>query len=291
MPTHVVAPTIKMAVSTSEGKLLKPGQYVKPNVRPAEAEVPPSAPRRQALPPQTLSGQTRPAPPASGSASLSRAFSLASADLLRASRPDAGRQECPQRNPGHAEAPGGREAGSLSLQSATPPGSHSLAPDTTPLVGKAAGSCPGPGPRSRPLDRRRFSLAPPREERSAPRQQPAPGPAVAPEGGGSSPQLQHLSPTAAPAARTKPQAPQPSGDVAAAAPVRVGHSLSQGDRAPGQGHREGFPARSPGRSPDLAPHASRAPEDPGPGNNSRSAPGSPEPGGDQQTVWYEYGCV
>ncbi|KAM7158003.1 protein Daple-like isoform 4-T4 [Molossus nigricans] len=293
LPAHSVAPAFKLAVSPSEGKLLAPGQYTKPNFRPAEAAAAPSAPLRQALPPQTLSGQTRQAPaaptahaPASGAAALTRAFSLASAHLLRASRPEAFRQESPQ-SPGHSENSGGRET--HPLQSSTPPSSHSLAQERTPLVGKLGGSCQGPGPRSRPLDMRRFSLAPPKEER-APLQQPAPAPAPALEGGGSS-QLQHLAPAAAPAARTKPQTPQHSGEAATVAPGRVGHSLSQGDRVPGQGHREGCPAKSPGRSPDVAPHARRAPEDSSPGDSSKSTPVSPEPGGDQQTVWYEYGCV
>ncbi|KAM8781278.1 protein Daple [Rhynchonycteris naso] len=295
MPTSFVAPTIKMAVSTSEGKLVKPGQYVRPNFRPAEAEAAPSAPPRQAQPPQSLSlGRARPAavppashPPPSRSASLSRAFSLASADLLRASGPEACKQEPPQKS-GGSEASGGRETGSHALQSPTPSGSHSLARERTPLVGKAGGSGPGPGPRSRPLDTRRFSLAPPKEERLAPLHQSATAPAIATVGGGgSSSQPPHFSP----AARTKPRTLQHSGEVAAVAPVRAGLSLSEGDGVPGQGHREGLPAKSTGRSPDLAPHASRASEDFSRGNNSKSTPASPEPGGDQQTVWYEYGCV
>lgn len=301
MPTSFVAPTIKMAVNTSEGKLLKPGQYVKPNFRPPEAEASPSAPLRQAQPPQSLSlGRPRqaampPAPhtPATRSTSLSRAYSLASADLLRATGPEVCKQESPQK-PGGAEASGSRETGSHALQSHTAPSSHSLARERTPLMGKAGGSCQGVAPRNRPLDMRRFSLAPPKEERLAPLQQSATAPAIATGGGGgcgSNPQLQHLSPATAPAARTKPQTPQHSGEVATITPVRAGLSLSEGDGVPGQGHSEGLPAKSPGRSPDLPPHISRAPEDFSRGNNSRSTPASPEPGGDQQTVWYEYGCV
>ncbi|XP_006208258.2 protein Daple [Vicugna pacos] len=293
MPTSFVAPTIKLAVTTSEGKLLKPGQYVRPNFRPAEAEAPPSAPQRQAQPPQSLSlGRPRQAtmPPASHtpagrSTSLSRAFSLASADLLRASGPEACKQE-----PGGPEASGVRETGNHTLPNSTPPSSHSLARERTPLAGKTGSSCQGPGPRSRPPDVRRFSLAPPKEERLAPLQQSATSPAVA-TGGGSSSQLQHFSPAAAPAARTKPQPPPHSGEVATVAPVRAGLSPLEGDGAPGQGHSDGLPAKGPGRSPDLAPHGSLAPEDFSRGSSSKSTPASPEPGGDQQTVWYEYGCV
>ncbi|XP_033622654.1 protein Daple isoform X2 [Fukomys damarensis] len=299
MPTSFVAPTIKMAISTSEGRQLKPGHYVKPNFRPAEAEVPAGALPRQAQPPQSLSlGRPRQATmaPASRSASLSRAYSLASADLLRASGPEACRQESPQKL-GGPEALGGRETGSHSLQSPVPPSSHSLVRERTPLAGKADASCQGSGSgsgsRNRPPDTRRFSLAPPKEERLAPLQQSATVPAIATttSSGGSSSQLQHFSPAAAPATRTKPKMPPHSGEVATIVPVRVGLSLSEGDKILGQGHAEGLLAKSPGRSPDSAPHASRSPEDFSRGGSSKSTPASPEPGGDQQTVWYEYGCV
>ncbi|XP_029808847.1 protein Daple isoform X2 [Suricata suricatta] len=303
MPTSFVAPTIKMPVNTPEGKLLKPGQYVKPNLRPAEAEAPPGAPPRQAQPPQSLSlGRPRQATmpptshtPASRSASLSRAFSLASADLLRASGPEACRQEAPQKL-GGPDPTGGREPGSHVLRSPTPPGSHGLARERTPLAGKTCGSSgQGPAPRSRPPDVRRFSLAPPKEESLVPLQQSATAPAIA-SGGGStcsgSSQPQHFPPAvAAPATRTKPQTSPHSGEAATTAPVWGALGLSDGDGVPRQGHGEGLPAKSPGRSPDVAPHASRAPEDSSRGSSLKSTPVSPEPGGDQQTVWYEYGCV
>ncbi|XP_025775165.1 protein Daple [Puma concolor] len=301
MPTSFVAPTIKMPVNTPEGKLLKPGQYVKPNSRPAEAEAPPSAPPRQAQPPQSLSlGRPRQATmpptshtPAGRSASLSRAFSLASADLLRASGPEACKQEAPQKLGGPDTS--GRETGSHVLQSPTPPTSHSLARERTPLAGKTCSSSgQGPAPRSRPPDVRRFSLAPPKEERLVPLQQSATAPAIASGGGGacgSSSQPQHFPSAAAPATRTKPQTPPHSGEAATIAPVRGALGLSEGDGVPRQGHGEGLPAKSPGRSPDLALHASRAPEDFSRGSSLKSTPASPEPGGDQQTVWYEYGCV
>nr|XP_012629385.1 protein Daple isoform X3 [Microcebus murinus] len=298
MPTSLVAPTVKMAVGAPEGRLLKPGQCVKPNFRPAEAEAPPGVPPRQAQPPQSLSlGRPRQATmspashtPPSRSASLSRAFSLASADLLRASGPEACKQESPQK-PGVPEVSGARETGSHSLQSSTAPGSHSLARERTPLVGKAGSSSQGLGPRSRPLDTRRFSLAPPKEERLAPLQQSATVPAIATVGGGGGSGSQHFSPAAAPAARTKPKTPPHSGEMATVAPVRAGLGFPEGDGGSGQGYVEGLPAKSPGRSPDSAPHTSRGPEDCSRGSSSKSTPASPEPCGDQQTVWYEYGCV
>lgn len=299
MPTSFVAPTIKMAISTSEGRQLKPGHYVKPNFRPAEAEVPAAASPRQVQPPQSLSlGRPRQATvspashaPASRSASLSRAYSLASADLLRASGPEACSQESPQKL-GVPEASGGRETGSHGLQSPVPPGSYSLARERTAMASKADGPCQGPGPRSRPPDTRRFSLAPPKEERLAPLQQSMTVPAIATTSGGSgsSSNSQHFSPVAAAASRTKPKMPPHCGEVATIAPVRAG--LSEGDKNQGPSHTEGLLAKvGPGRLPDLAPHASQGPEDFSRGGSLKSTPASPEPGSDQQTVWYEYGCV
>ncbi|XP_055448904.1 protein Daple isoform X1 [Psammomys obesus] len=294
MPTSFVAPTIKIPVTTSEGQQLKPGHFVKPSLRPSEAEALAGIPSRQVQPPQSLSlGRPRQATmpptchvPVSRSASLSRTFSLASADLLRASGPEACRPGSPQ-NPRCAEAAGARETGSHSLK-----GSHSLARERTPLVGKADSSSPGPGPRGRPLDTRRFSLAPPKEERLAPLQQSATAPALATGcGSDSNAQIQHCSPAVAPSVRTKPKVPPHSGEVATVTPVRPGLGTSEGGGTPGHGHSEGRLTKSPGRSPDVAPHRSRGPEDLTRGSSSESMPASPEPGGDPQTVWYEYGCV
>ncbi|XP_062037231.1 LOW QUALITY PROTEIN: protein Daple [Lepus europaeus] len=263
MPTSLVAPTIKMAVSTPEVRQPKPGQYVKPSFRsPAETPASPSAPPRQVQPPQSLSlGRPRQAaPPASRSASLSRAFSLASADLLRASGPEACRHECPPQKPA-----GSRDSGSHPPPGPGPSSSpHSLVRERTPLAVKAGSTCPGP--RSRPLDMRRFSLAPPKEERLAPLQQSATAPALASGASSCSP--------AAPPARTKPRTPPHTAEVAAVVPVRAGPGLTELDG-------EGPPAKGPVRPP----------EDCNRGSSSRSTPASPEPGGDPQTVWYEYGCV
>uniref|UniRef100_A0A2K5CQM3 Calponin-homology (CH) domain-containing protein n=1 Tax=Aotus nancymaae TaxID=37293 RepID=A0A2K5CQM3_AOTNA len=287
MPTSFVAPTIKMAAPASERKPLEPGQYVKPNSRLTEAEAPPSVAPRQSL----SLGRPWQAPvpaashaPAGRGASLSRAFSLASADLLPASGPEACKQESPQKL-GAPEASGGRETGSHTLSSPAPPSSHSLAWERTPLVGRSGGSCQGPGPRSRPLDTRCFSLAPQKEERLAPMHQSATDPAIAAAGagaggGGSNSQLPHFSP-----------APPHSGEVATIARFRAGLNLSEGDGVPRQGCGEGLPAKSPGLSSDWALHLRRSLEDFSRGSSSKSTPASLEPGGDQHTVWYEYGCV
>lgn len=89
----------------------------------------------------------------------------------------------------------------------------------------------------------------------------------------------------------KPKGPQHSGEVATVAPVRPGLGTSEGDGGPGHGYSEGLLTKSPGRSSDLAPHVKRGPDDFSQGSSSKSTPASPEPGGDPQTVWYEYGCV
>lgn len=258
-PTSLVAP-LKVAASTPEGRPLKLGQCVKPSSRVAE-------------PPQTLSlGRV---PPTRRGASLSRAFSLASADLLRASGPEACRQDTPLKS-GNSETSGVREGAGHPLQNPPTLVPHGLARERTPLVGKVGGTCPTP--RSRPADTRRFSLAPPKEERLAPLQQSATAPAIAT-------QLQHLTPAASPTPRTKPQAPLHSGEVATVTPVRAGLGLQEGD-----GASEGL-HKTPGRRPDVGTHTTRGPEDLGQGSSSRSMPASPDPPGDPQTVWYEYGCV
>ncbi|XP_051833353.1 protein Daple [Antechinus flavipes] len=305
MPTNFVAPTIKMPVHTAEGKLLKPGQYVKPNFRQSEPEPPAGTPGplRLAPPPQSLPlGRPKQAPlpppsstPAGRSASLSRAFSLASADLLRASGPDGYKQDPPQKLGGDAH--GGKEPVSQTLRPpAASSGLHSLSRER-PQSAKIGGSSQGPSPRARQFDSRRFSLAPPKEERLLPHQQASASPAISTSGSGpgTSQQQEGLSPglgqpfSSIPVsvARTKPKAPPHSGEVAAIAPVRM--VLPEGDGASRPGQNDGFTAKSQTKAPELAP--SLGLDDFGRGGGSKSAPGSPEPGGDQQTVWYEYGCV
>ncbi|XP_068942101.1 protein Daple isoform X2 [Petaurus breviceps papuanus] len=306
MPTSFVAPTIKMAVNTAEGKLLKPGQYVKPNFRQTEPEPPANTPGslRLCQPPQSLplgrpKQATLPPPssaPSGRSASLSRAFSLASADLLRASGPDIYKQESPQKVGGDAH--GGKEPGSQTLR--LPPSSslHTLSRER-PQSAKIIGSSQGPSSRNRQFDSRRFSLAPPKEERPLPHQQASTSPAISMSGSGTgiSQQQEHLSPglgqpfSSIPmsAARTKPKTPPHSGEVATIAPVRMVPHPPEGEGASWQGQNDGFTSKSQSKAPDST--HSPGLEEFSRGGGSKSTPGSPEPNGDQQTVWYEYGCV
>uniref|UniRef100_A0A5F8GT10 Coiled-coil domain containing 88C n=1 Tax=Monodelphis domestica TaxID=13616 RepID=A0A5F8GT10_MONDO len=308
MPTNFVAPTIKMAVNTAEGKLLKPGQYVKPHFRQTEPEPPaiPPGSLRLAQPPQSLplskpKQATLPPPssaPAGRGASLSRAFSLASADLLRASGPDAYKQE-PSQKLG-ADTHGGREAGSqaLRLPPSSSAGPHGLSRER-PQSAKIVGSSQGPGSRHRPFDSRRFSLAPPKEERPPLLPPSSTSPAISSSGCGTglSQQQEHPSPGPGPpfssipvsAARTKPKSPPHAGEVATVAPVRLAPQFPEGDGPSWQGPSDGFLSKGQTKAPDAA--HSPGLEELARGGNSKSTPGSPEPSGDQQTVWYEYGCV
>ncbi|XP_038608801.1 protein Daple isoform X2 [Tachyglossus aculeatus] len=301
MPTSLVSPTVKMAVHTAEGRLLKPGQYVKPSPRQPEAESPSNAPgsQRLAQSPQNLPpGRLRqPAPALQGSTpgttrgtSLSRAFSLASADLLRASGPEAYGHEPPQK-PG-SDTPGSREAGGHAARAATPGSSQALLRDR-PQSAKAVGSSQGLGCRHRPCDPRRFSLAPPKDERLPALQQSSTSPAISAsvqQERGGAPSGQAFSPMPHTPAKGRSKTLPRAGEVATVAPVRVGPGLSDGEGSQGQNSGEGYTAKSQRKSPDSTP-GTAGPEESGRGTIPKSAPASPEPNGEQQTVWYEYGCV
>ncbi|KAL0612002.1 LOW QUALITY PROTEIN: Protein Daple [Plecturocebus cupreus] len=282
MPTSFVAPTVKMAAPI----------FLREEAAEAwVAEAPPSVAPRQAQHPQNLSlGRPRQAPvpaashaPAARGASLSRAFSLASADLLPASGPEACKQESPQKL-GAPEASGGRDTSSRTLPSPAPRSSHSLAWERTPLVGKAGCSCQGSDPRKGCWTRGASPWLPQRRRGWPPCVSPPQTPPLPP-------QVLVLAVVAAtPSSRTSHllqlKARPHSGEVATIAAFRARLNLSEGDGVLGQGCGEGLPAKSPGLSPDSAPHPGRGLEDFSRGSSSKSTPASPEPGGDQQTVWY-----
>ncbi|XP_008939583.1 PREDICTED: daple-like protein, partial [Merops nubicus] len=105
VPASPVAPAVKMTIASEEGRTAKPGNYVKPNFRQVEPEplansqgslkLPPPAQPQPAGGLRQMAQPQQPGAVSRRSASLSRAFSLASADLLRASGPEAYRQESP----------------------------------------------------------------------------------------------------------------------------------------------------------------------------------------------------
>ncbi|TFK16040.1 Cordon-bleu protein-like 1 [Platysternon megacephalum] len=300
MPTSYVSPTIKMTIASEEGRVAKPGHYVKPNLRPAESEALANATGSLKLPPtpphQPLSGLRPMAQPqqtstmSQRSASLSRAFSLASADLLRATGPETYRQESPQKL--GADVCAGKDSGSQTLRLSVPPGSHATVRDR-PQSAKAACTLQAVDSRCRQLDVRRLSLAPPKEERPLSFHQSS-----ASAGANSVQQQervsavpgQHYSPTQYTPAKVKSKPAARSGEVATVTPVRAASSNSEGDVTQGQSRSDALITKCQSRSPEGHTGAGGI-EESNRGGSSRSTPGSPVPHGDQQTVWYEYGCV
>ncbi|XP_005285463.2 protein Daple isoform X5 [Chrysemys picta bellii] len=299
-PTSYVSPTIKMTIASEEGRVAKPGHYVKPNLRPAESEALANATGSLKLPPtpphQPLSALRPMAQPQQTStmsqrnASLSRAFSLASADLLRATGPETYRQESPQKL--GADVRAGKDSGSQTLRLSVPSGSHATVRDR-PQSAKAACTLQAVDSRCRQLDVRRLSLAPPKDERPLSFHQSS-----ASAGANSVQQQervsavpgQHYSPTQYTPAKVKSKPAAHSGEVATVTPVRAASSNSEGDVTQGQSRSDALINKCQSRSPEGHTGAGGI-EESNRGGSSRSTPGSPDPHGDQQTVWYEYGCV
>ncbi|XP_051885592.1 protein Daple-like [Pristis pectinata] len=258
VPTCLVAKTSSDAL---DGRVSKPGQYVRPNPRLAGHDSPASSssPRHGGAPgtPKLVEKVAQPQHPASGAcrgSSLSRAFSLASADLLRL--------EGHKQEPAHrAEAEGPplgrdcRKSGWKSTGDCRGAGSQPERPQSA----RALGSAPAIDICCRTLDPRRLSLAAPKDDKvlSLP--------------------LRH-----------RPGSPTPSEPRALVSPARATEEQK------GWGRRvQEDPSASPqSRSPGCG-NPSRSAEDPGKGSTGgpRNTTASPDPNSDQQTVWYEYGCV
>ncbi|KAM6360443.1 protein Daple [Alca torda] len=300
VPTSLVAPTVKMTMANEEGRTAKPGNYMKPNLRQVEPEPLANSPGSLKLPhtPQHQpAGGTRqmaqpqqPGTASRRSTSLNRAFSLASADLLRATGPETYRQESPQKSA--AELRGGKDAVSQTARASLPAGSQAALRER-PQSAKVAGSVQGVDSRCRQLDARRLSLAPPKDERPLSFHQFSASPTAStsslnvPQQERASPG-QHYSPASHAPAKVKPKpAPRP-GEVATVAPARAVSSSTEGNICHGQGQGDALLTKCQGK---LLEGSAGTAEEPMRGSSSNSTPGSPDPQGDQQTVWYEYGCV
>lgn len=290
-PTSYVTPTVKRDTDLQRagevpGRNSKPGQSVRPIVRLPEGST--STPQSQTLPNRASNGLGaggRPSPlgpPAPrggglGSSSLSRTFSLASADLLRSNGPDSYRTD--------------REAGGSPSQSGG--GGSVDGVVRRPGAGATARERPQSARLAGPLDidPRKLSLAPPKEEplSLAPPQHHSSSLSLQPKcyGGrttpGSTPRNN------SPSAGLQPQG-QPThqknhcGEVAMlrAAPALRLEEPQEGDarlqadcpllKKPEVGEGGG------GLSCSTEEHP-------------RSTSASPDPNNDPQTVWYEYGCV
>uniref|UniRef100_A0A672T1F5 HOOK N-terminal domain-containing protein n=1 Tax=Sinocyclocheilus grahami TaxID=75366 RepID=A0A672T1F5_SINGR len=259
-PTNYVTPTIKTTPPELDGRAPKPGHSVKPSVRLTETSTPPS--QSQTLPNRGAGLRSAPLQQSSprggvgGSASLSRTFSLASADLLRSSGPDSYRTEASSPSQNDVVV---RRSGVVTRE--------------RPISARLAGSSPLPGdPGHVSVDPRRLSLAQPRDELSLASPPPVRSSSMPLQaereyvGSGSS---------RAGAVRSAPaqtRAAPHRGEVAMVTPVRAVSALRQ--------------AESPLlKKADTANLSYTTKEQP------TSKPASPDPNNDPQTVWYEYGCV
>uniref|UniRef100_A0A671QI04 Protein Daple-like n=1 Tax=Sinocyclocheilus anshuiensis TaxID=1608454 RepID=A0A671QI04_9TELE len=258
-PTNYVTPTIKTTPPELDGRAPKPGHSVKPSVRLTETSTPPS--QSQTLPNRGTGLRSAPLQQSSprggvgGSASLSRTFSLASADLLRSSGPDSYRTEASSPSQNDVVV---RRSGVVARE--------------RPISARLAGSSPLPGdPGHVSVDPRRLSLAQPRDELSL---------ASPPPVHSSSMPLAGAVCSAPAQTRAAPH----RGEVAMVTPVRAVSALRLKDLE--EEPREQKQAESPLlKKADTANLSYTTKEQP------TSKPASPDPNNDPQTVWYEYGCV
>ncbi|XP_064569782.1 protein Daple isoform X3 [Zonotrichia leucophrys gambelii] len=300
MPTSLVAPTVKMAVAGEEGRTAKPDNYMKPNLRQVEPDalanpqgslkLPHPAHQQCASGVRQMAQPQQPGSTSRRSTSLNRAFSLASADLLRAAGPEAYRQESPQKS--GAELHGGKDTVCQSTRASVPTSSQAPSRER-PQSAKAAGSVQGADSRSRQLEARRLSLLPPKDERPLSFHQFSASPTASSSSLNVQQQErvntgQHYSSASHTPSKVKPKSAPRTEEVATVAPARAVCSSTEANTSPGQGQGDALLTKCQGK---LLESSSGAVEEPVRGNSSSSTPGSPDPQGDQQTVWYEYGCV
>ncbi|KAM9653713.1 protein Daple isoform 3-T4 [Morphnus guianensis] len=300
MPASLVAATVKMTTANEEGKTAKPGNYMKPNLRQVEPEPLANSQGSLKLPHtpqhQPASGMRQMAQPqqpgtvSRRSTSLSRAFSLASADLLRATGPETYRQESPQKSA--ADLHGAKDAVSQTTRASVPASSQATLRER-PQSAKVAGSLQGVDSRCRQLDARRLSLAPPQDERPLSFHQFSASPTASTSNLNMQQQErvnpgQHYSPASHTPSKVRPKPAPRTGEVATVAPARAVSSSTEGNTSLGQGQGDALLTKCQGKMPEGSAGAM---EEPVRGSSSNSTPGSPDPQGDQQTVWYEYGCV
>ncbi|XP_041327816.1 protein Daple isoform X2 [Pyrgilauda ruficollis] len=300
MPTSLVAPTVKMAVAGEEGRTAKPDSYMKPNLRQVEPDavanpqgslkLPHPAQHQSASGVRQMAQPQQPGTVSRRSTSLSRAFSLASADLLRAAGPQAYRQESPQKS--GAELHGGKDSVCQSSRASVPTSSQAPLRER-PQSAKVAGSAQGVDSRCRQLDARSLSLVPPKDERPLSFHQFSASPTASTSSLNVQQQErvnsgQHYSSACHTPSKVKPKSAPRTEEVATVTPARAVCCSTEANTSPGQGQGDALLTKCQGK---LLESSSGAVEEPVRGNGSNSTPGSPDPQGDQQTVWYEYGCV
>uniref|UniRef100_A0A8C8CK31 HOOK N-terminal domain-containing protein n=1 Tax=Oncorhynchus tshawytscha TaxID=74940 RepID=A0A8C8CK31_ONCTS len=265
-PTSYVTPTLKRDTDLQRagempGRNSKPGQSVRPIVRLPEGST--STP--QTLPNRASNGLGtggRPSPlgpPAPrggglGSSSLSRTFSLASADLLRSNGPDSYRIDRETGGSPSQSGGGGSVDGVVRR-----PGAGAMARER-PHSARLAGPSD--------IDPRRLPLAPPKEEPLS-----LTLPHTGQQQGRPNPQQNHR------------------GEVAMVTPVRAVPALrlEEAQEEEVQRREARLQANSPLlKKPEVGGGGGLSC---GTGEPPTSTPASPDPNNDPQTVWYEYGCV
>ncbi|XP_030070188.1 protein Daple [Microcaecilia unicolor] len=296
MPTSYVTPTVKLDFNTADGRLSKPGHYVKPNLRQIEPPSSSTTSLKCTKPNQSLCDLRQNMHPqqiiatSSKSSSLSRTFSLASADLLRTSGPEMRTPETPLK-PG-TESQAHTDFGNQTLQPPTSLKPHAILRDR-PQSAKTAGPLLTVDSRCRPFDARRLSLAAPKDERTPPVQHfPAPGALTASRVGDDSVQQEQTNAVAgqrqhsrAQYVPTRSRSASHFGEVAMVIPVRALPSHTEGDGTHGQS-----PAVT-SKDQNRSPGSTVGTEEVSKGMGPKSASVPSDSNEDQPTVWYEYGCV
>ncbi|CAL8271168.1 unnamed protein product [Merluccius merluccius] len=241
------------ALSTPAGReQATPTNYVTPTVQPANQR-----PGQTVKPlPHLPVGQT-PTSGQRGSQSLSRAYSLASADLLRSNGPDAYRGN--DGSPGQSEVVLRRQGGGANGRER---------PLSARLAG--SGSQPGEGGYSTTPIHHSSSLNLQTERERVRERERAPA------------SVSRTGPTPS----TTSTSYHHRGEVAMVSPVRAVPAQRSDDMPElREGLREGRLADSSHTKEESERERCSSAEHP------KSTPASPDPNNDPQTVWYEYGCV
>ncbi|XP_032088972.1 protein Daple isoform X2 [Thamnophis elegans] len=300
-PTSYVTPTIKLPGAAEDGRPPKPGHYLKPNLGPSESELVANSnklthgPRNQASrasKPLTSSQQNNNM--GRQSASLNRTYSLASADLLRATSADVYRRYDSLPKPVAADRQIGKDSDSQTSQLPFASISQSFLRERSQPT-KITGSLQSVDSRCRQLDVRRLSLAPPKDERSLLFPPFSYSSTISKDDLSSQPQErakvdleQHCSPQYG--SKTKSKSLLQSGEVSTGTSVRIVPNSSEGNNLQGGGSIDIQIAKCPNPSPESKILAEGI-EETNKGLGSKNPPSSTDPPVDQQTVWYEYGCV
>nr|XP_060612657.1 protein Daple isoform X1 [Anolis sagrei ordinatus] len=304
-PTSYVSPTVKMPGADEDGRPTRPGHYVKPNLRPAEPELlanstgsyklphaahtQPSRIPRHGPQPQQCSATSR------QGTSLNRTFSLASADLLRASGPEVYRRYDSLPKASTADIQMRKDSESQAPQVPLAPASQVTLRER-PQSAKVVGSLQNVDSRCRQLDVRRLSLAPPKDEKSLLLSPFSYSPTSSKDDLNCQPQerartgLESHCPPQYTTSKIKTKPALRSGEVATVTPVRAVSSSTEVGSLQVPGPSDASLVKGQSRSPEnhiptgVTDEANK-------GVNCKNPPASPDSQGDQQTVWYEYGCV